>query len=106
MSNFKIRSPASLDARRTKEYRPLTLGASAQGLSCHADGEDFGGISFAFGGCVFWAYFWGGFFLYRTETDMGDMGVSAKSEVDVRSEDRGLNKGGLVSLTDRSCIFI
>lgn len=55
MSNYKITTPASLGARRTKEYCPLTLGASAQGLSCHADGEDFlagvcGGISFGFGG--------------------------------------------------------
>ncbi len=34
------------------------------------------------------------FFLYRLETDMGDMGVLAKSEVDIHSEDaNGIEQG-------------
>lgn len=52
------------------------------------------------GGCgrdcqaLFWAYFWGVFFLCQIETDMGDMGVLAKSEVDDHSEDtKGIEQG-------------
>lgn len=105
MSNYKITTPASLGARRTKEYCPLTLGASAQGLSCHADGEDFlagvcGGNSFGFGGLWPWlpslilGIFLGCFFLCQIETDMGDMEVLAKSEVDDHSEDtKGIERG-------------
>ena len=89
MSNYKITTPASLGARRTKEYCPLTLGASAHGLSCHADGEDFlagvcGGISFGFVGLWPWlpslilGLFLGRFFLLPNRNRHGWHGGVSK----------------------------